>query len=235
MGNLVSNNIKELQFILDNGHFDVSTVRSTMVLIRKLLEEKLLKQTFPLLNLYCDWTVHNSLDRTQECLRILQKSTSILVKLPFLNKWKEDGNGGLVWNADEALSFEVNKSLGISELKREIMSLFASQGLPTNIFVDQEKWRHFASVLIRNLADSVIEFPDDIETRRETNQKKIIYNDIQLQTHGNIQQQVIKFSLVYRDQLPSVFQSRPKNSDIFFQMETRSGYYFVGPFWVTEE
>lgn len=230
----MSNNIKELQSIFDSGHFDTSTVRSSMVLIRKLLEEKSLKEAFPLLNLYCDWNVHNSLDRTQECLRILQKSTSILIKLPFLNKWKEDGNGGLVWNVDEALSFEVNKSLGISELKREFVSLFASQGLPTNIFEDQEKWRHFAFVLLKNLVDSIIEFPDDIETCRETNPKKIIYNDIQFQTNGNIQKQVVKFSLVYRDQLPSIFQSRPKNSDIFFQMETKSGHYFVGPFWVIE-
>ena len=227
-------NIRELQLIIDKDCYDKHVVRSMMIFIRKILEENSQKDIYPFLTLYCDWNVHTQLDQRPKCLTLLYNLTQVLVKLPFLNKWKEDADGGLAWNGSEALSAEVNKSLGIPELQKEMERLFTSENLPTNQIKDQTKWNIISYILLENLMETPIKFPDNIETIADTSEKKKIYNNIEKESKGNKENQVVKFTLVPRNQIPEeVFHSRYTDIGIFFQMETKSGHYFVGPFWVS--
>jgi hypothetical protein len=236
MDNQMSKSIKELQSIFEKDYFDTHIVRSTLNLIRKLLEEKGISRTdYPFLWLYCDWNVHTRLDKNPEVFEILYSLTKILSGLSFINKWIEDGNGVLVWRGDEALSIEVNKSLAMPELREEFTKLFTSCNLPVSRFADQVKWVHFSSIMIQSLMEYEIKLPDNIENFPENTRQKTIYNNIKHKSRGNTENQVMKFSLVPRDRIPEkAFQARHENIDTFFLMETKSGHYFWGPFWTSK-
>lgn len=179
--------------------------------------------------------MHNHLDQSPEIFEILYSLTKILSGLSYINKWIEDPNGVLTWRGDEALSIEVNKSLAIPVLRDEFTRLFTSCNLPVDMFSDQVKWEHFSSNIIQSLMEYEIKFPDNIENLPEANRKKAIYNDIKLETKGNTEKQVLKFSLVPRDRIPEeALRSRHENIDTFFLMETKSGHYFWGPFWTSK-
>jgi hypothetical protein len=235
----MSINLSELQSIFIQGNFDKNVVTRIMVLIRKLLEEKTLKNVYPKVMLYCDWTVHSTIDKNIKYLPLLAEMTDILVNLPLLDKWTKADDGGLIWNGDEALNIEVNKSLAIPDLRKQLVELNKAQGLPTDIFEAKEKWKKFSENLFQILMTADIKFPDDIVMARmgEENKKKIkkILQRIEQKSKGNKEKQVIKFSLVPRAQIPDkISGSRDKSIEIFFQMETKSGEYFVGPFWFSD-
>ena len=234
----MSKNVSELQAIFSQGHENLNAVVHVMVLVRKLLEENELKKIYPSLAFYSDWTVHWALDRNEVSLRLLLNLTKVLVHLPFLKKWKENDDGGLTWNADEALAVEVNKCLGIAELKKEFVALFTAYKVPVDSFTDTEKWCCFSTLLVKNLIEQSIKFPADIDkslAKIKKQQPEQIYYDILQASKGDLEKQVVKFSLVPRMQIPEGFTKiRDAKTDIWFQMETKSGHYFVGPFWITE-
>ena len=234
----MSKNLRELQAILSQDYINTNAIDHIMVLVRKLLEENALRNNFPFLAFYSDWTVHWALDRNITSIKLLFDLTDVLVRLPFIKKWKESDDGGLIWNADEALAIEVNKSLGLQELRNEFMALFTAQTIPTDGFKDIQKWNNFSTVLVQNLMEQSIKFPDDIDkplSKIKKNSIEEIYSDIIEISKGNLEKQVVKFSLVPMEQIPESFTKiRIAKTDVWFQMETKSGHYWVGPFWITK-
>jgi len=47
---------------LSNGDVSLSTTQTLMALLREFLEEKGIRTRYPLLGMYCDWSLHSRLD-----------------------------------------------------------------------------------------------------------------------------------------------------------------------------
>jgi hypothetical protein len=226
-------NLNDLRRLLEQDYLNTNAIVNMMVLIRKLLEEQKLKKDYPFLLLYSNWTVHWSIDRDEDCLKLLANLTDVLVTLQTLRKWKVNKDGGLTWNADDAMNTQVNTSLGISQLRNEFIKLFTNLNLPSDGFENTKRWEIFCKILSRNLVEQVIRFPIDLP--KASRKIKQILATIEVKTKGDKDKQVVKFSLVPSSQIPNkILQSRDKSIDIFFQMETAAGIYFVGPFWISE-
>jgi len=225
----MSKNQDDLRNLITRDFLNTPAVVYMMVLARKLLEENKLKTTFKQLNFYCCWTVHANLSEDESCQIILLKLTEVLSHLVFLKKYRIADDGGYIWNGDEALNIEINKFLGLDYLRKEIIDLFQQLNIPTEIIKNDGKWYQFCEILCRHLVEQKIVPPFNNLKKRE------FFSDIQQITQLE-KWQVIGFSLVYNDDLiPELFRKLHEAYKIFFEMETISNEYFVGPFWIPEE
>jgi len=116
-------------------------------LLRVLIEERSIKGTYPILDLYCDWSVHGSLDRSAECLRVLEALTGLFVAAT------ESGFEG------NEVHDGVNRILGIKQLRTELKQILQSHGLCSICVSDDENWKGFFGLLVQTLVERPLEYP----------------------------------------------------------------------------
>src|SRR5262245_11785873 len=63
------------------GEWDSADVLEILTETRKLLENRNLRQAYPLLYLYCDWSLHDSISRSDMARRVLRSFFDHLVPL----------------------------------------------------------------------------------------------------------------------------------------------------------
>jgi hypothetical protein len=102
-------------------------------LIIHVLEKDRVQKEYPHLSLYCDWVQHTEIDRHPRGLTILEFMNDIII-----SHWSS--SGGLVE--------EVSRTLGLSQLRQEILMLFMSKEIPTAIVDSLSNWRMFVGVLL---------------------------------------------------------------------------------------
>ena len=142
-----------------------SEVCHLMVLCRKYLEhlpdEERLR--YSILRFFSNWTVHITIDRSQEGLEILKQLNDTLVELAPIA-------------SNEIVGGRLTKVLSFRQLRREVGALFERIGARDSIDGDQVRWETFVVHLIEIIRDCPLEVGDTDNMSRRARQ---LYEAIQ--------------------------------------------------------
>lgn len=194
----MSSTIVQLQQLLQKPRLLKGEVAHLFSLIRVLLEEGKLKHAYPTLNTYCDWSVHSNLNRSEECLTILESLTNLFVKATTV---------GFVQNE---IHLEVNQILGINRLRAELIQILESSGLASMCAKNEDNWKGIFALLVQTLIERPLEWPNkpnarqrEIMSRAENSAsgsdffiRKFSFADIDNQLHWKIEANVIGVDII---------------------------------------
>ncbi len=140
-----------------------------------MLESHNLQSKYQALNLYCNWTFHSKISGSIVCYKILEQLTDILLR----------------YDAGEPeLIARVTDVLLIPELRDEFIKFCNHFKLPSIHFSEQNNWKGIFGLIIYNLIDRPLEFPniENLLKKRKlskSDQKvKSIYDTIQNKAKG---------------------------------------------------
>jgi hypothetical protein len=213
-------NLCELEKLISKPLLIGSDIVHMMVLIRVLMEEHNLQSKYRYLNLYCNWVVHPKLSQSVVCLRILEDLTDVLIKYTSLPPEHEFRHGSFI----DDLHAEVNEALGIQKLRSDILNLFADFSLPGDGLRNSDVWKDFSLLLISNLFERTVEFPEVVDIARHK-RVRAIYDSIHRKARGNPKYAVSKFSFLSRDRVPRPYP----NIDVYWCIETDAKVSIQGP------
>lgn len=167
--------LSELNILLNKSPLYRSDIVNVISQIRILLEKHNLKSKYQALNLYCNWTFHPQISGSIVCYRILEQLTDILIQ-------HDTGNPQII--------AEVMNTLLIPELRNDFIKFCKHFKLPTVHFTEQSNWEGILGLIIYNLIDRPLEFPnmEKLSKRKrlsEYDQKvKTIYDSIRNKAKG---------------------------------------------------
>jgi hypothetical protein len=151
--------IEKISALVRKHDTSESDVDHLMTLIRKLQEREASdKNLYPLLNLFCDWTKHSTLDRNAEGHRIVIELNNQL----FLLKNVSDSDA-LVGGISQVISFE--------RLQSELINFLSFHGLPLDIVTKKKLWLRFVVNLVNIVSDCDLQLPEK-KTNRVPNSIK---------------------------------------------------------------
>jgi hypothetical protein len=113
-----------------------------MRLVRLILEHKALAQTYPHVSLYCDWLLHNEIDRHRLILSLLEKMNEAIASYD---------------NSRDIAS--VSRLLSLADLRAELIVLFASYQIRIELLDSLSNWMTFVGVLLQELCNRPIRLP----------------------------------------------------------------------------
>ena len=102
-----------------------------MVQVRHLIEGQHDISDYRVTELYCNWMVHTNLYTSDGGLIILRDLTNTLVE-----NWSK---------TKETMTEEMSSVFGLSNLRTELIKLFAEHSIPTTIFSEYENWKNLVS------------------------------------------------------------------------------------------
>lgn len=123
--------IKKLRKVLEQPIKEEYQVVYIMAKIRKLLEHlkgDLKVQKYPLLNFYCNWTLHPRIDNTSPIKKILEKTEK---------------------DFDKQIEF-----ISLEHFRNDLIVFLKRFNLPAEIVKNNEKWESFKWLLLDILVDS---------------------------------------------------------------------------------
>ena len=123
--------------------FSDSTAVHLMVLCRHLLERDNAKDKYQTLNLYCNWTVHTELEGSRVAYRMLSKLSQINALTP------------------ERIDEEVSEALSLITLRKELIALLITAGVPTQIFDSIAGWEMFGGHFFKAIVNKRLRWPSD--------------------------------------------------------------------------
>lgn len=153
-----------LQRIWDSGGMSDSDALHLMVLTRELIEYGKQKGIYPILNFYCNWCLHTGLSGSMTCYRMLESITDVLLSEP------------------PDIIAQISKHISLPELRKQIVTLYKSEGFPTFLFVSFHNWRHLCGPIIKRVLQKPIEFPNDPEHWKKSVKK--IYTAMERKSAG---------------------------------------------------
>jgi hypothetical protein len=142
--------------LLSFNPLHTNNVKALMTYLRELLEANGVKQTFPVLNFYCNWSVHSELTASAVAFDLLFTLTRVICE----------------HNANRAASgdlwAQINAAVGISRLRGELVVFLKSLNIPTEKFATDDYWRGFATLLFQKLKEKPLYLTDPQKTRQIT-------------------------------------------------------------------
>ncbi|MEW5956681.1 MAG: hypothetical protein AB1801_03080 [Chloroflexota bacterium] len=217
---LISRTISELNSALDQPILTTNDMASIIARIRVLIEGNRLQNEYPFLNLYCNWTLHTELSQSLVYLKMLEDLTDLFIQQMELEK--QYGTSDLNF-----IHLGVRKILGIPSLRNEFVNLCKRFNLPDVAFSDPVNWKGVFGLILDNLIDRPIQFPEDGKMRKN---KKIqaIYDAIESKTKNYPKLAVCKFWFTVRDD--------PNPNTVYWCVETTFPVSFTGRFpWKTDD
>ena len=143
-------------------------------LTRLIIEEEKWTKRYPTLSFYCDWAqavddrVHRRVLRHREidpdphphALVILEKINDILIDL-----------GG----DTSSVIREISRAFGFAALRQEMLTVFKSKSVPTDIVDSMSNWTGFLGAVLDDFSHRPIRLPVDIETKGR-GEAKAVFN-----------------------------------------------------------
>lgn len=158
--------LKELERIINAPSINKGEVVNAMVNMRMILEGQNLKSQFPILNLYCNWTLHTKIDGSNIAFRILENITDSMI----------------AHNTDpknaQNFSDAVIEGLNLHKLQLEIIALGAIFGADLSKLKIYNRWWVFGALLLQILIERPLKFPSTI-TKLEARK---IFDSIEMKT-----------------------------------------------------
>jgi len=105
-----------------------------LVEVRKLLEHDETKESFAVLNFYCNWVVHTKLETSAIAERIIRLMDDVLAYM-------------VSENDTPASIDELTAHLDQSSLRKELGAFLSQVGLPTTVCDSQAYWNNFQRLL----------------------------------------------------------------------------------------
>lgn len=153
MPNAYINNIREQQERINKeSRFMEDEVLPFMVNLRQHLEAEDLKDTYKRTMLYCNWSLHTKLDKRGLAQEVLDDLTQVLSDILAGSGGKYHGQSEL----DEIIK-DVNETLSLRELRREIREILKAEGIQSILFDTYNGWKLFVGQLARLLMEKPIQ------------------------------------------------------------------------------
>lgn len=145
-------------------HIDEDSIRSLMILIRKLLDKmpQSDQNLYSTIRLFCNWVAHNKITQSNIGLRILAEINNALVSIK---------------NSTDAIAMQtkMSQAIGFSVLRKELKNFFDHISVDDSLVSDNNIWAVFIDNLIEIIRDVPLSFPQ--LSKLEPNKQKI-YNKI---------------------------------------------------------
>jgi hypothetical protein len=123
--------------------FTLSDSVAFMAYVRQVMEDDRSKARFPLLNLFCNWTLHTEIEGSAEGYQLLTDVTVVLLE-----------------TADQVeRERRISDLLSSAALRHEIVGLLKEQGIDTDIFESDAGWTMFGRQFFKAVAEKRIKFP----------------------------------------------------------------------------
>jgi hypothetical protein len=120
-----------------------SDLLEIMRLTRLLVEHQKSRPSYPHVALYCDWVQHGSIDRHETAWKIIELMHEAVA---------QHDNGLSIVAVSEALS--------LAQLRQEMLVLFLSNSVRTEILDSYQNWRSFVGILLQDLCHRPLALPD---------------------------------------------------------------------------
>ncbi|KFJ43823.1 hypothetical protein IBE48_08595 [Francisella philomiragia] len=198
--------IKELEQILLPSRLSTSGVVHAMSNMRLIINKKKLESKYNILNLYCNWILHDSITASNTALRILERLTDsmILHNAGDESKWINDSivEGFNIHTLQQEMIFLAD------ELNIEIVGLLKTKSY----------WKDFVRILIKKLIGRPLKFPDKPKYKAKEIQDSIISKTVKSGSDAN---GVLSICFIKH------------NNSIFWKMETiatkKKSINLIGP------
>lgn len=134
--------------IAKEGQIEEADVRSLMILIRKLLDgmPQRDQQSFVIVRLFCNWTAHTEITRSNTGLRVLSAVNDALVT--FRNS-----------SDPIAMRTAISHAIGFSALRQELRAFLGHIGVDNAIVADDRIWAVLVDHLLEIVRDVPLSFP----------------------------------------------------------------------------
>lgn len=129
-----------------------SDLKWVLILSRKILDAEACREQHPTLSFYCDWLVHDSLNRKAK-LALLVEITSALQR-------NADNESGRIVR-------QINELLGLDKLRAELLKLHSNAQNCTDLFASLRNWTLFIRALLDELSEQPVEIPFDSFFRKD--------------------------------------------------------------------
>lgn len=143
---------------------DEDTIRSLMILVRKMLEQmpQSDQNLYLRLILFCNWVAHNKITQSNTGLRILAEINDTLTDIKNLTDTIE-------------MRTRMSNAIGFPILRKEMKLFFGNIRVADTLISNNNLWGVFISNLIETIRDVPLSFPS-LSNLDKTKQK--IYNQI---------------------------------------------------------
>lgn len=184
--------------------FTTNDLIASMVNFRMVIEKNNLQEKYKYLNLYCNWTVHTKLSSSITGYRLLEEITDSFI---------ENFNyTGVKWVAPATVEI-----LSLHNLHLDILNFSSAFKIDLLIFIDENFWWNFTHLLLFNLLDRPIQFPENILNYKKSKAKDI-YDSIHLKatSTGYIRAGVKEICFTLHE------------DSIYYQITALDGVRFIG-------
>jgi len=152
----------ELQKTYNSDKLTKSDLVNSMVNVRLIIENKKYQNTYKILNLYCNWILHNQISGSVTAFRILEELTDSMIA-------HNKGLPNVKWINDAII-----EGMRLHRFQAEILDFAKEFDINLKTFENLEFWKVFGRILLSTLIERPLKFPKNL-----TNPKvKKIYDSI---------------------------------------------------------
>lgn len=116
---------------------------------RIVLEERRWQSKYPILNLYCNWTLHPEISGSMVAHKMLEELTEVLLGY----------DAAKTEDKDKTIR-KVSNAIGLPALRKDFTGFFKKLRFPTQMFDNHGVWKGVAGMIISHLLDRPLEFPE---------------------------------------------------------------------------
>ncbi|MBI4833632.1 MAG: hypothetical protein HY811_02275 [Planctomycetes bacterium] len=151
----------DIKRLLQQNGLSSSDLVNLMSKTRQLIEKNNFKNKHQTLNLYCNWCLHIKLSESINGYRILEGIADAFLE--------HDKHGSNVNACDR-----ICEIISLKELRHEFISLYKTFGINLSLFESKQIWRGFCGLLLKELIEKPIEFPDKQKIDKSPKIKSIL-------------------------------------------------------------
>ncbi len=123
--------------------------------VREILEHQGYKSKFNILNFYCNWLLHTKLSGSVQCYKMLREvGKATLLACAQGQTVEEAKESTIIFMRTARLVFDFNA------LRAQLQALFAELDFPDFLFTDDGNWNNFIGVLLSELQEKPVAYPD---------------------------------------------------------------------------
>ncbi|MFH1798008.1 MAG: hypothetical protein ABH844_01505 [Candidatus Omnitrophota bacterium] len=175
----------EIEKTYNSDQLTKSDLVNSMINFRLSIEERKYQSKHKILNLYCNWILHNEISGSATAFRILEELTDSMIV-------HNDGQSSGKWINDAII-----EGVKLHRLQAEILDFAKEFNINLKIFKSLEFWKSFGGILLSTLVQRPLKFPKNLPNPK----MKKIYNSIVQKTtdSGYLVNGVIALSFVSRE------------------------------------
>jgi len=163
-----------------------SDVLEILTETRKLLENRDLRQTYPLLYLYCDWSLHDSIDRSEMARRVLRTLCEHLV--PLMDESESATRLHPEAKSPQDYYQRSLATMGPAALRKEWLGLHRDFGIEARQLNSQQQWYPLYMMVLSRIHGTPIQLAVTFdENNRPTGLKANVklYQEMSTRTGGD--------------------------------------------------